>query len=233
MREIIERGREIDWREFELSEAQNPRYRATLPMASVQSTYRDGGSYYLKRAEGERETFTLNKWDDDLTFAELREGRRTHDERSTGSRYLREWCEGDTYAEIAERHGVSIGTIKTQIHRAKKQIRTEKIEESFSRPVSTKSDLFRDYVYGAEQRADASRGSIDYRKEPGMAEIGKRVLLAGEIARILRISRRRVYELLETKQLRGVRVGNRWLVPAAEIDRFLSNDGTEQVGAAA
>lgn len=195
----------------------------------LRSFYREGGSYYPKRAEGTRNDYLLRKWDDSLTFAELKDGAQSHGEKLAGFGDLRLWSEGWTIHEIAKRRGVWSGTVKTTLHRVKEKLRSEGLENNPS-STSTKSSESKDYGYNADRLAVATPRSISHNKEREMTESSKRVLLASEVAKILRVGRRRVYELLMEGKLHGVRVGNRWLVPAAEIDRFLS-DGMGEIAA--
>ncbi len=42
-----------------------------------------------------------------------------------------------------------------------------------------------------------------------------------EVMRITGLGKNTVYQLLETKKLRGMRVGRRWLIPRRALDEFL------------
>jgi excisionase family DNA binding protein len=48
-----------------------------------------------------------------------------------------------------------------------------------------------------------------------------RVLLATDVARILRTSRQRVYKLVASGELIGRRFGNRWIFDPAEVEQLV------------
>lgn len=56
-----------------------------------------------------------------------------------------------------------------------------------------------------------------------------KLLVAGEVAELLRVDRQRVYELVRTKQIPAIRVGERQYRFSREaIDRWLENGGNTQ-----
>jgi len=53
----------------------------------------------------------------------------------------------------------------------------------------------------------------------------EKLLTVPEVAGILRVSVRTVYNLLEAGALRGVRVGRAWRVPESALEEFISQGG--------
>jgi excisionase family DNA binding protein len=53
----------------------------------------------------------------------------------------------------------------------------------------------------------------------------EKLLTVAEVAGILRVSVRTVYNLLEAGALRGVRVGRAWRVPESALEEFISQGG--------
>ena len=57
----------------------------------------------------------------------------------------------------------------------------------------------------------------------------KQILVAEEVAELLRVDKQRVYELVRTNQLPVIRLGERqYRFSQAAIDRWLSNGGSSQ-----
>ena len=54
------------------------------------------------------------------------------------------------------------------------------------------------------------------------------MLTVAEVAGILRVSVRTVYNLLEAGTLRGVRVGRAWRVPESALEEFIAQGGGER-----
>ncbi len=61
--------------------------------------------------------------------------------------------------------------------------------------------------------------------EASLASSGSGLLTVAETARELRVSRSRVFELLATGELEGVRIGRARCVPRRSVDEFLSRLG--------
>ncbi len=57
----------------------------------------------------------------------------------------------------------------------------------------------------------------------------KRILVANEVAEILRVDRQRIYELVRTNQIPVIRLGERqYRFSAQEIEQFLHDGGTRK-----
>ena len=56
------------------------------------------------------------------------------------------------------------------------------------------------------------------------AEPERRVVTLDETARILRISRASAYEAARRKEIPTIRIGRRWLVPLAALERMLAGN---------
>ena len=53
------------------------------------------------------------------------------------------------------------------------------------------------------------------------AENERKTVTVEEAARILGVSRGHAYEAVSTGQIPGIRIGKRWLVPRASLDKML------------
>lgn len=53
------------------------------------------------------------------------------------------------------------------------------------------------------------------------------ILTIEELCKILKVGRNRVYELLETKRIKGFRIGRPWKIPKISVENYLK----EQTGA--
>ena len=59
----------------------------------------------------------------------------------------------------------------------------------------------------------------------------KQLLVAEEVAEILRVDKQRVYELIRTGQIPFIRIGERqYRFAVDEIDRWLESGGTKEKG---
>ncbi len=59
----------------------------------------------------------------------------------------------------------------------------------------------------------------------------KKILVADEVAEILRVDRQRVYELARTNQIPVIRLGERqYRFSAQSIEQFLHGGGTQKEG---
>jgi excisionase family DNA binding protein len=56
----------------------------------------------------------------------------------------------------------------------------------------------------------------------------EKMLTVAEVAGILRVSVRTVYNLLEAGTLRGVRVGSAWRVLTSALEEFIAQGGGER-----
>lgn len=57
------------------------------------------------------------------------------------------------------------------------------------------------------------------------------ILLASEVAEILRVDTQRIYELVRTKQIPVIRLGERqYRFSAQAIEKFLNSGGTKKEG---
>ncbi len=57
----------------------------------------------------------------------------------------------------------------------------------------------------------------------------KQILVADEVAKILRVDRQRIYELVRTNQLPVIRLGERqYRFSALAIEQFLHSGGTQK-----
>ena len=54
----------------------------------------------------------------------------------------------------------------------------------------------------------------------------EQMLTVAEVAEILRVSERTIYNLLEAGDLRGVRVGRSWRIPKEALEEFIKTGGT-------
>jgi len=59
---------------------------------------------------------------------------------------------------------------------------------------------------------------------PKTAEPQRRVVTLDETAQILRISRASAYEAARRKEIPTIRIGRRWLVPLAALERMLAGN---------
>ncbi len=59
----------------------------------------------------------------------------------------------------------------------------------------------------------------------------KRILVAEEVAELLRVDKQRIYELVRTKQITVIRLGERqYRFSAQAIEEFLHGGGTQKEG---
>lgn len=56
----------------------------------------------------------------------------------------------------------------------------------------------------------------------------EKMLTVAEVAEILRVSERTVYNLLEAEDLRGVRVGRSWRMQKEALEEFIKAGGTDR-----
>jgi excisionase family DNA binding protein len=57
------------------------------------------------------------------------------------------------------------------------------------------------------------------------------VLTVDEVAQLLRISRTAAYEAVNRGEIPAVRIGRRWLIPRAALDRMLMTSTEKEVAA--
>jgi len=50
------------------------------------------------------------------------------------------------------------------------------------------------------------------------------IMTVEEVAKLLRVSEWKVYQLLESKEIKGFRVGRQWRVPAREVDEYIQTE---------
>ncbi|GGL77954.1 hypothetical protein GCM10010840_14800 [Deinococcus aerolatus] len=59
-------------------------------------------------------------------------------------------------------------------------------------------------------------------KEKNATQQQKLIYTPSEVGDYLGLGRNLIYKLIGSGQLRGVRVGSKWLIPAAALEEFLS-----------
>lgn len=74
-------------------------------------------------------------------------------------------------------------------------------------------------------RAEPKGGVVKIRRPQPLVE--RTYLTPSEVAGMLTIGRRQAYEALRVGQLPGVRIGRRWLIPRAALDRLLLGGSVE------
>lgn len=81
-----------------------------------------------------------------------------------------------------------------------------------------------DEIRLAIERKGAARPAVSVPVQPAEPERKKALLTVPEAAETLSISRATVFKLLKDGDLNSVTVGSRRLIPATEIDRFITDN---------